>query len=712
MSDVFFLISGRKHNNGNFRVFSPTASVSIPFYLVSENLDRAYNSNNQEIKENIAFNLVQAALHTSSENPLLEVVSLLRICLPLYDNRSVYGFKTNKLLKSFAKAFIKCGGYAGKNASDSLLEWIKCPVAVKVNGNVISMPEIAVARAHNISFPNQQDREILTLSDVAALCQRLTNMYKEKHKDVVLATIGDGKKQISAIKVDRIVEVLSEFLPRLDYLECKILVRVLLRSVTLGIGVKTFMGAFFGRVLQNRLDYQMDLCRAGMEIVNMSSMKKEKDPDAIKKQVLCGVPFRSMTCDVMSSPYVMKWLFSKEDSIKNYLPPKDGKLIIHSCGRWYVPAKATKRNFFVELEDMVEKSKKKHMQILKEIKRQKDLFINEEAAYGKVISYIISKESQHNKFSVLIRGMKEISVEELVSENVPMDVSQGEVELEDFVISTKVHPITVLNTTLYISLCTILPEINIKKPQSNGLIVQRKYDGDRLQVHLGLSQEGKAKVQLFSKSGKSVHHLYSDIATEFVNKISLHNNSAELPCILDGEIIVVDSNKKPLPWSSSKWRYDSGNGGQSLDSMESRGVSVKSTIISLVDETRYGETHVDGEDSDITLAPLVNFKIWDNIGTSEKSKIRAKILDGAQLLFVVFDMLMLRGKNIADQPYSERLIEIRSLKILSGLKYSKPITETCTVLNAQELVVELEKSVRDKAEGLIIKDPRASYVHV
>jgi hypothetical protein len=691
-------------------VFSPASRASIPFELVSENLDRAYNTNRQDDKENIAFHLLQEALHTSSENPLSEVVALLRVCLPLYDNRSVYGFKTHKLLKSFAKAFLKSGDYAGKRASDSLLEWMKCPVAVKMKNSVICMPEIAVAHAHSIRFPNQRERERLTLSEVAALCQRLTNMYKEKHKEMVMATTGDGKTQITAIKVDKIVEVLCEILPRLNFLECKILVRVLLRSVTLGFGVKTFMGSFFGRALQNRLDHQMDLCRTGMAIVNMSSTNKEKEADALKKQVLCGVPFRSMTCEVTSSPYVMKWLFSKEESIKNYLPPKDGRLIIHSNGKWFVPAKATKRHLFVELEDMNDKPKIKHMQILKEIKRNKALFVNEEAAYGKVISYIISKEREYNRFTVLIRGMKEISGEELAREGLALDESEEEGDVDQFVLSTEAHPITVRGTTIYISLCTNLPEPSKKVRQSEGLIVQRKYDGDRLQAHLAQTHDGKAKVQLFSKSGKPVHHLYSDIAKEFTAKIS-RNITAELPCILDGEIIVVGPDQKPLPWSSTKWRYDSGRGGESLDALEAGGDSVHSTIISLVDETSYGETHADGEDSDITLAPLASLKVWDGVGASEKSKIRGKILTGAKLLYVVFDMIMVRGKNITEQPYSERLKQIKALKILSGLKYSEVIKETGTVTNARELGEELEKSVRDKAEGLIIKDPRASYVH-
>ncbi len=701
-------------------IFASASSVkSIPFSIVAENLERAYTTNRQDTKQKIAFNLMQEALHRPPEDQTIEVAALLRVCLPLYDNRSVYGFKTHKLLKSFAKALEKSGGFSGSNAAESLLTWIKRPIPVKHNTSLISMPEIAVAHAHSIRFPhsNINDKERLTLMDIATLCQRLTNMYKEKHVDVITATsAGEGKTLITNIKVDKIAEVLGSILPRIDYLECKILVRILLRNITLGIGVKTFMRAFLDRVLENRLDYQMDLCRAAIEIVNIVSGKSKKND----KKFICGVPFRSMTCELISSPYVMKWLFSKEESISDYLAPKDGKLIIHSNGRWYVPIKrsnSTKRNRFVDLEvniDTMNQRNKKHMQVLKEIKRHKQLFLNEAVAYGKVISYIISKENDYNTFSFLVRGMKKIVDEEFDRDDISMDNddTSDENELDNFVISEEIHPITYLNTTIYISIGSSSSKSTKvsepKKVSKDGLIVQRKYDGDRMQAHLGLTHDGKPKVQLFSKSGKPVHHLYTDITNEFIKKISSY--TAELPCILDGEIIVVDASKKPLPWSSTKWRYDSGNGGKKLDSLQPLPGNMNTSIISLIDETKYCENQSDGEYSDITLAPLVSLKLWDQFGTSEKGNINAKILDGAQLLFVIFDMIMLRGKYIAEQPYSERLRLLNSLNILSSLTYSSVIKDTSYIGNARELVIELTKSVHEKSEGLILKDPRAKYV--
>jgi hypothetical protein len=212
----------------------------IPFSFVAESLERAYNNDAIGLKEKIAFNLVKTTIEHArdSSNASLEMLALLRICLPLYDNRSVYGFKTHKLLKSFAKAYEKCGGVSGRTASSNILTWIKRPIPVKHKRWVISMPEIAVAHAHALCFPHHSVKGSLSILDIAALCQRLTNMYKERHKEVVVAI--SPNVQITGIKVDKIAEVLATVIPSLDYLECKVLVRVLLRSVSMGIGIKTF----------------------------------------------------------------------------------------------------------------------------------------------------------------------------------------------------------------------------------------------------------------------------------------------------------------------------------------------------------------------------------------------------------------------------------------------------------------------------------------
>ena len=104
---------------------SPTAT-SIPFSLLSQKLEEAYNTNSVTVKQNIAYNLIQQTFQYARENnPSLGMFALLRLCFPPYDNRSVYGFKSHKLLKSFAKAFEKSGTMNGRAASNTILKL--CP---------------------------------------------------------------------------------------------------------------------------------------------------------------------------------------------------------------------------------------------------------------------------------------------------------------------------------------------------------------------------------------------------------------------------------------------------------------------------------------------------------------------------------------------------------------------------------------------------------
>ena len=86
------------------------------------------------------------------------------------------------------------------------------------------------------------------------------------------------------------------------------------------------------------------------------------------------------------------------------------------------------------------------------------------------------------------------------------------------------------------------------------LIVQEKLDGDRIQAHLsGMGDE--FVVQLFTKWGKNVSALYSDVCDDMRRMKAVWEK--HVPCVLDGELIVVNKeDEKALPWSSTKWRYN------------------------------------------------------------------------------------------------------------------------------------------------------------
>jgi hypothetical protein len=88
--------------------------------------------------------------------------------------------------------------------------------------------------------------------------------------------------------------------------------------------------------------------------------------------------------------------------------------------------------------------------------------------------------------------------------------------------------------------------------ETKGVIVQTKYDGDRLQAHVVAAGGGTL---LFTRRGVSVTSVYSSIAEALES-----GWRSAAPCVLDGELIVVDvAGGRPLAWSNEKWRHNHRN---------------------------------------------------------------------------------------------------------------------------------------------------------
>ena len=51
-------------------------------------------------------------------------------------------------------------------------------------------------------------------------------------------------------------------------------------------------------------------------------------------------------------------------------------------------------------------------------------------------------------------------------------------------------------------------------PGPTGIMVQRKWDGDRLQAHIHPVSDGEPRVQLFTRAGRAVRGMYKDIVVE------------------------------------------------------------------------------------------------------------------------------------------------------------------------------------------------------
>ena len=702
--------------------------TGLPFSVVALGLDQCAHKNSLKIKTNIVMGLMQEAM-AHPENPTLQVFALLRVLLPSRDSRSVFGFKTTSLIRSFAKAIEKEGGVSGKAASQQLLRTIKEPQLDETGPYFISIPEVAIARAHGKCFSSRggsSSQNRLSLVEVAALCQRLTNTYKERHKQAVLTlTTRVGGKAAMSVHIDSVAEVLGSVLPRLSYVECLVLVKLLLRTVPIGIGPNTVMEAL-GPYLAGFLNVQQDLSRLAMAIIQQEGQMPG---------LVCGVPMTPMTCHSTSSPYMVKWLFTKQDTVKRYLIPKQGQVIMHSLGPWYVPTKSsgptTSRNRFVDLESQgaIEmKTRRPHMLILREIRRCNPPIIQAEAAHGYLISYMLYVEEQTGDNVMLLQGARPLTSTsvEFVDASVVLDDPKQEEEedytpqkqkktrrptmtqrqkasiqeiLKSMVLSTT--GVQTPNGTVRVMWTGAQENNKTAENVPKGVMVQRKMDGDRMQAHIMKDSKGKTMVRLFTKRGRPVHMLYSDVAEELINV------AKEQPCILDGEIVVVDPDTgKPLPWSSNKWRYDSGNGKTLSELIPSE----KRGLVTLVGGTgSYGYNPDDQEDS-LTFAPsAAALSQWSDLGASERERLKVKALPRGKLLFIVFDLLMWKGGSMVSTPCSQRLDKLKSISWLKKLKHTRIIEEAWYVKNAEELIQRLGYIVKEKGEGLILKNPEAPY---
>jgi len=111
---------------------------------------------------------------------------------------------------------------------------------------------------------------------------------------------------------------------------------------------------------------------------------------------------------------------------------------------------------------------------------------------------------------------------------------------------------------------TAKEEVVEDESEQNKILVQVKYDGDRLQAHIQKNktkepspqQEQLLDVKLYTKWGKDVSELYSNVRDSLQSNTKLADCA---PCILDGELIIVDtSTGNPLPWTNEKWKYNQG----------------------------------------------------------------------------------------------------------------------------------------------------------
>ena len=245
------------------------------------------------------------------------------------------------------------------------------------------------------------------------------------------------------------------------------------------------------------------------------------------------------------------------------------------------------------------------------------------------------------------------------------------------------------------------------------MIAQVKLDGDRLQAHI----VSEGKVSLFTKNGFDVTELYSDVTKE----LAVRMKGAE-PCILDGELLVVDEKDgRALPWDSAKWRYNNSKSGGSKTVeewviLQQQEGSSGETLLALeyTENEHHGQSWEETVDSSsvpeaVTFMTTSSATRW--CGPAARSERRAHRVEGGRLRFVAFDVLMGEGHDLTAHGCAARLeyLERRVAPLLHSGRHVGVIEDTHRIGRAGELVELLREGVRLGLEGYVLKDPEAPY---
>jgi hypothetical protein len=208
---------------------------------------------------------------------------------------------------------------------------------------------------------------------VSALCDRLS---------------GASEGQQSALLADSLMRP-----GRMEDLEWRLLLRVLLRTVSVGVGPQTVLSGLSMRAGPAFFARQRSL--KGLA----EAHNKNGDDGDTQPSLLCGVPFVPMNGDALAAPYLMPWIFSREEKLAKPITPFDGRLVIFTDRqgtvpkvRWYTPLNNSYKLRMVNVEEdrvLEVKSRTRHILLLRAFKEAKLL---RNAADGLMIHYTLSDE--------------------------------------------------------------------------------------------------------------------------------------------------------------------------------------------------------------------------------------------------------------------------------------------------------------------------------
>ena len=184
----------------------------------------------------------------------------------------------------------------------------------------------------------------------------------------------------------------------------------------------------------------------------------------------------------------------------------------------------------------------------------------------------------------------------------------------------------------------------VKLADGQAFYVETKFDGDRMQMH----KQGD-EYRYFSRSSKDYTSSFGSSSSEgsFTPQIHAAFSPEISSCLLDGEMVGYDV-------------------------------------------------------TDDTFIPK-----GDNIDVKAINSQLAGKYQGMQQCFVVFDILMVNGRNLANLTLRERALEMD--KVFSPVKGLLHAVDRLEVSTRDELVASLNDAIDKREEGILVKLPNSTY---
>ena len=253
------------------------------------------------------------------------VEQLLRALMPKEDRARVYGFKTAGLMRLVAHALDKM---ARPDLAARMRHWLPTPCrsALTAHTTIVCMPEIDIASILG-RIKGAAAGGGVTLEDIGKFCDGLVGSEDSARTEALVHMV-----QSQGLSGD----------------EWALLVRMLFKTVSLGIGRETVLEALPLPAAAAMYARQRSLSALANAVVNEDT----------RVQIVCGTPFTPMACDALKTPYLLPWIFSREEQLQHPISPNDGRLVVVTDRstpafkeRWYAPLSSAFKMRMVNIDD-------------------------------------------------------------------------------------------------------------------------------------------------------------------------------------------------------------------------------------------------------------------------------------------------------------------------------------------------------------------------